>query len=75
MYWREVKKEKPQEMQYVIVYARGGRMLMSLYKNDIFWCYDLISEHLEKIDKPTHWMPQPQKPIGFQEGNLKFFIT
>lgn len=61
--WREVAKEKPQDKQYVIVYALGGRMLMAYYKNEIFFCYDIASEELEEIEEPTHWMPQPPKPI------------
>lgn len=61
--WREVAKEKPQDKQYVIVYALGGRMLMAYYKNGVFFCYDIASEELEEIEEPTHWMPQPPKPI------------
>jgi len=60
--WREVAKEKPQNKQYVIVYALGGRTLMAFYKNEVFFCYDIASEELEEIEEPTHWMPAPKTP-------------
>ena len=45
------------------MYALGGRMLMSLYKNETFLCYDIQSEELEEIEELTHWMNQPPIPI------------
>jgi hypothetical protein len=62
MEWILVSEKKPKEGQYVIVYALGCRMIMSLYKNEKFLCYDIRSEELEVIEEPTHWMNQPEKP-------------
>jgi len=70
--WINIKDQKPEQKQRVLVHATGGRMLTAVYWPFLikhFYCYDIRSEELERVESVTHWMPLPELPL-FTNLNL-----
>jgi hypothetical protein len=58
--WSLIKDKLPEQMQYVLVAASGGRRMAAFFKSNEFLCYNLLTEESEEIEEAIAWMPLPE---------------